>query len=64
MPRAVYFILELSGAVFISKIKIEESEIMRQFKTVRYFLNHVVWNYRNNFWKLHYDRGWKEKLLV
>ena len=29
-------------AVFISKIKIEENEIMCQFKTIRYFLNHRV----------------------
>ena len=29
-------------AAFNSKIKIEENEIMCQFKTIRYFLNHVV----------------------
>ena len=27
---------------FISKIKMEENEIMCQFKTIRYFLNHAV----------------------
>ena len=26
---------------FISKIKIEENEIICQFKTIKYFLNHV-----------------------
>ena len=29
---------------FISKIKTEENEIMCQFKTIRYFLNHELWN--------------------
>ena len=29
-------------AVFISRIKIEENEIMCQFKAIRYFLNHAV----------------------
>ena len=29
-------------AVFDSKIKIEENEIMCQFKTIRYFLNHAL----------------------
>ena len=36
------FISGLSGRAFISKIKIEENEIMCQFKTMRYFLNYVV----------------------
>ena len=43
--RGVYLILGLLGAVFISKIKIEKDEIMCPFKTIRYFLNHVMWNY-------------------
>ena len=40
----VYFILGLLGVAFILKIKIEENEIMCQFKTIRYFLKHAVWN--------------------
>ena len=44
--RGFYLILGLLGAAFISKITIEEAEIVCQFKTVRYFLNHVVWNYK------------------
>ena len=53
--RGVYLILGLLGLIercvhkrvsFISKIKIQENEIMCQFKTIRYFLNHVVWNYK------------------
>ena len=31
--------------VFISKVKKEENEIIRQFKALRYFLNHAVRNY-------------------
>ena len=40
--RGVYLILGLLGAAFMSKTKIEENEIMCQFKTIRYFLNHAV----------------------
>ena len=29
-------------AAFISKTKVEENEIMHQFKTIRYFLHHAV----------------------
>ena len=29
-------------AAFISKIKTEENEIMFQFKTIKYFLNHAL----------------------
>ena len=38
----VYLISGLLGAAFISKIKIKENEILSQFKTIRYFLNHAV----------------------
>ena len=38
----VYLVLGFLGAAFISKIKIEEDEIMCQFKAIRYFLNHAV----------------------
>ena len=41
--RGVYLIVGLLGAAFISKIKMEENEIMCQFKKIRYFLNHAVW---------------------
>ena len=44
--RGVYLILELLGAAFILKTKIEENEIMCQFKTIRHFLNYEVWNYK------------------
>ena len=48
-----FLILGLLGVVFIrgdvyervafnSKIKVEEIEIICQFKTIRYFLNHAV----------------------
>ena len=51
--RGVYLILGLLGAefirgsvytmvVFISKNQVEENEIMCQFKTIIYFLNHPV----------------------
>ena len=33
---------------FISKIKIEENESTYQFKTIRYLLDHAVWNYKLN----------------
>ena len=44
--RGVLFVLALLGEAFISRIKIEENEIMCQFKAIRYFLNHAVWNYK------------------
>ena len=34
-------------AAFISKIKIDESEVICQLKTIRYLLNHPVWNYKD-----------------
>ena len=40
--RGVYLLLRLLGAAFISKIRIEENEIMCQLKTIRYFLSHVM----------------------
>ena len=40
--RSVYLILRLLVAAFISNIKIEENEIMYQFKTIRSFVNHAV----------------------
>ena len=40
--RGVYLILGLLGAAFISKVKIQENEIMCQSKTIRYFLHYAV----------------------
>ena len=41
----VFPLLNAAATAFISKIKTGENDIMCQFKTIRYFLNHAVCSY-------------------